>query len=105
MIKVGANRVGAREIEAVLHEHPAVHEAAVVPGSHDLLGEVPIAPVALRTEVENPEAALRGFVAAKLAAHKVPARVLILPELPKLVAGTLDRAALRRMAAALDPPS
>ena len=105
MIKVGANRVGAREIEAVLHEHPAVHEAAVVPGSHDLLGEVPIAPVALRTEVENPEAALRGFVAAKLVAYKVPARVLILPELPKLVAGKVDRAALRRMAAALDPPS
>ena len=105
MIKVGANRVGAREIEAVLHEHPAVHEAAVVAGAHDLLGEVPIALVALRTEIENPEAALRGFVAAKLVAYKVPARVIILPELPKLVAGKLDRAALRRMAAALDPPS
>jgi len=103
MIKVGANRVGAREIEDVLHEHPAVHEAAVVAGSHELLGEVPIALVALRTEVENPEVALRGFVAAKLVAYKVPARVFILPELPKLAAGKLDRPALRRMAAALDP--
>lgn len=105
MIKVGANRVGAREIEDVLHEHPAVHEAAVVAGAHDLLGEVPIALVALRTEIEHPEAALRGFVAAKLVAYKVPARVIVLPELPKLAAGKFDRAALRRMAAALEPPS
>ena len=107
MIKVGANRVGAREIEDVLHEHAAVHEAAVVAVPHDLLGEVPVALVALRSPLVDPETTLRGFAASRLAAYKVPARVIVLHELPKLPgAGKLDRAALRRQAAArLEPES
>jgi acyl-CoA synthetase (AMP-forming)/AMP-acid ligase II len=51
MIKVGANRVGAKEIEDILHEHPAVHEAAIVGAAHDLLGEAPVAFVAMRNPV------------------------------------------------------
>ena len=102
MIKVGANRVGAREIEDVLHEHAAVHEAAVVAVYHDLLGEVPIAFVALRAPLADPETALRGFAASRLATYKVPARVVVLPELPKLAgAGKLDRASLRTLAATM----
>jgi acyl-CoA synthetase (AMP-forming)/AMP-acid ligase II len=98
MIKVGANRVGAREIEDVLHEHPAVLEAAVVPAYHDLLGEVPIALVSLREAVDDAGQVLRGFVAARMPAYKVPARVMVLPELPKLSgSGKLDRPALRRL--------
>lgn len=99
MIKVGANRVGAREIEDVLYEHPSVHEAAVVPAFHDLLGEVPIAFVALRAPVEDVERTLRGFAASRLASYKVPARVVVLPELPKLPGSAkLDRSDLRRRA-------
>ncbi|MEP7116809.1 MAG: class I adenylate-forming enzyme family protein [Acidobacteriota bacterium] len=106
MIKVGANRVGAREIEDVLHEHPAVHEAAVVAAYHDLLGEVPIAFVALRAPLPDPEMTLRGFAAARLAAYKVPARVVVLAELPKLPgAGKLDRTALRQLATAGPAPA
>jgi long-chain acyl-CoA synthetase len=100
MIKVGANRVGAREIEDVLHEHPAVHEAAVVPTCHDLLGEAPVAFVALRQPLPDAEMALRGHAAARLAAYKVPTRVVVLPELPKLPGtGKIDRMALRQQAA------
>ncbi len=107
MIKVGANRVGAREIEDVLHEHPAVHEAAVVPATHDLLGEAPVAFVALRQPLTDVEIALRGHAAARLAPYKVPTRVVVLPELPKLPAtGKIDRMALRRQAASEpEPPS
>jgi long-chain acyl-CoA synthetase len=108
MIKVGANRVGAKEIEDVLHEHPAVHEAAVVAVLHDLLGEVPMAFVALRAEVPEPELTLRAFVASRLVAYKVPQRIVMLPELPKLAgAGKLDRGDLRRRAASvtLEPVS
>lgn len=100
MIKVGANRVGAREIEDVLHEHPAVHEAAVVPTCHDLLGEAPVAFVALRQPLPDAEMALRGHAAARLAAYKVPTRVVVLPALPKLAGtGKIDRMALRQQAA------
>ena len=96
MIKVGANRVGAREIEDVLHDHPAVFEAAVVAAPHDLLGEVPVAFVALREPVADVENVLRGFCAARLTAYKVPQRVVVMPELPKLPGtGKLDRQSLR----------
>jgi amino acid adenylation domain-containing protein len=102
MIKVGANRVGAKEIEDVLHEHPAVHEAAVVGAAHDLLGEAPVAFVAMCAAADNTAEALRGFCAARLAAYKVPVRVVELPELPKLSgSGKIDRATIRGWAAEL----
>ena len=99
MIKVGANRVGAREIEDVLHQHPAVLEAAVVEAPHHLLGGVPVAFVALRAAVEQVDATLRAFCADRLAPYKVPARVIAQPELPKLAGGKLDKRSLSSMAA------
>lgn len=99
MIKVGANRVGAREIEDVLQAHPAVQEAAVVAVAHDLLGEAPVAVVGLATPLDDPEIVLRGFCAARLAAYKVPVRVVVLAELPKLAgSGKVDRASIRALA-------
>ena len=96
MIKVGANRVGAREIEDVLHQHPAVLEAAVVAAPHGLLGEAPVAFVALREPFAHAADVLRAFCASHLTAYKVPVRVETLSELPKLPgSGKLDRASLR----------
>ena len=103
MIKVGANRVGVKEIEDVLHEHPAVHEAAVVGTAHDMLGEVAVAFVALRDEIPDAGNALRAFCADRLASYKVPHRIAILRELPKLPgAGKIDRPSLRVAASRLE---
>lgn len=99
MIKVGANRVGSKEIEDVLHEHPAVQEAAVVGTAHDLLGEAPIAFVATRAALGDAPNALRAFCASRLASYKVPVRVVQVPELPKLGSGKPDRSLLRGWAA------
>jgi long-chain acyl-CoA synthetase len=102
MIKVGANRVGAREIEDVLYQHPAVLEVAVVGAPHDLLGEAPVAMVSLKVEIPNAETELRGFCAGRLVAYKVPVRVLFAAELPKLAGtGKLDRQAVRAAADSL----
>jgi long-chain acyl-CoA synthetase len=102
MIKVGANRVGAKEIEDVLHEHPDVHEAAVVAAAHELLGEAPVAFVAMRRPVSGSADALRAFCASRLAPYKVPVRVVEVAELPKLAAsGKIDRPTLREWAAQL----
>lgn len=84
MIKVGANRVGAREIENVLCTHPSVFEAAVVATPHDLLGEAPVAVVSLRAPLDDAALALRAFMAERMPPYKVPVRVVILDELPKL---------------------
>ncbi len=96
MIKVGAHRVGAKEIENVLHEHPAVLEAAVVGVPHDILGEAPVAAVVLRNGHALDEPALAAFCHGRLAPHKVPVRFAAFPDLPKLAMGKIDRAAIRR---------
>ena len=95
MIKVGANRVGAKEIEDVLHEHPAVHEAAVVGAPSDLLGEVPVAFVALRSNLPDAGRELKAFCASRLPGYKVPARIEFVPALPKIPGiGKIDKRAL-----------
>lgn len=96
MIKVGAHRVGTKEIEDVLQEHPAVHEAAVIGAPHDILGEVPVAFVALRQHLDAASDALRAFCARRLPAHKMPARFVFTSELPKIPGiGKIDKQSLR----------
>lgn len=103
MIKIGAQRVGATEIEHAIHEHPAVMEAAVVAAPHEILGEVPIAFVAVRPGERLEGEVLRAFCAGRLAPHKVPARVHFLKELPKTSgAGKIDKLSLKALAAAAD---
>jgi long-chain acyl-CoA synthetase len=102
MIKVGAHRVGAREIEDVLEGFPGIAEVAVVSGPHSILGEVPVAFVALRSGVAATPGELGAFCHARLAPHKVPARFVVCEDLPKLAMGKVDRQSLRQ-AAAKDP--
>jgi acyl-coenzyme A synthetase/AMP-(fatty) acid ligase len=102
MIKVGAHRVGVKEIEDALCMHASVHEAAVVAAPHPLLGEVPVAFVTLRAELVQPEDAIRAFCAAHMASHKVPQRVTVVAELPRLgSSGKVDKRALKDLAAAM----
>ena len=99
LIKVGAHRVGLKEIEDVLQAHPAVIEAAVVGAPHDILGEAPVAFVTLKAAIDDPQNQLRAFCAPRLESHKVPLRIVQLDELPKLPgSGKLDRKALRTLA-------
>jgi amino acid adenylation domain-containing protein len=92
MIKVGAHRVGAKEIEDVLNEHPSVHEAAVIAVPHDLLGEAPLAVVALRERLDNASETLRTFCAKRLPPYKVPVDVALRGELPKIAGiGKIDK--------------
>jgi acyl-CoA synthetase (AMP-forming)/AMP-acid ligase II len=101
MLKVGAHRVGTREIEDVLADCPGVLEAAVVGAPHDLLGEVPVAFVAVRDGESTDTCALEAFCQSRLPSHKVPAKYVIRAELPKLGgAGKIDKGALREFARA-----
>ena len=95
MLKVGAHRVSAKEIEDMLHEHAGVHEAAVIGAPHELLGEVPVAFVAARDGGALDPAEVLGFCRRHLPDHKVPTRVVVCAELPKSGAGKIDKAALK----------
>lgn len=93
MIKVRGFQVAPAEIEAVLHEHPAVADCGVfgVPDERD--GEAVVAAVALRAPVS--EAELTELVADRLATYKHPRRVVVVPEIPRLPSGKLLRRLLK----------
>jgi amino acid adenylation domain-containing protein len=95
MIKVGAHRVGAKEIEDVLHEHRDVAEAAVIGTPHDILGEAPAAFIVLREGAPAGRMEIQAFCRERLAAHKVPVTVTVVPEIPKTPGvGKTDKRAL-----------
>jgi long-chain acyl-CoA synthetase len=91
MIIRGGFNIYPREIEEVLHEHPAVAEAAVVGIPHDELGEDVGAAVALKPGASATQDELRAFVKERVAAYKYPRRVWLVDELPKGPTGKILR--------------
>ena len=96
MIKVGGNRVSAKEIEETLYEYPAIAEAAVVGVPDDLLGEVPKAFLVLKQGGrEGLEEALREFLSGRIASYKIPKLFEFRDSLPKNEAGKIQKTKLR----------
>ena len=79
----GGYNVYPREIEEVLHEHPAVAEVAVVGIPHAELGEEIGAAVQLKPDASATPAELRAFARERVAAYKYPRHVWLVRELPK----------------------
>jgi acetyl-CoA synthetase len=97
IFKASDYRISPFELESVLVEHPAVAEAAVVPGPDPVRGAVPKAYVALAAGCEpSPETALSILRHARdrLAPFK-RVRRLEFAELPKTISGKIRRAELR----------
>jgi long-chain acyl-CoA synthetase len=86
VIKSGAYKISTLEVEAALHEHPLVAEAAVVAVPHPVLGSSVAAVLVPRPSAPPDELALpalRGFLAGRLADYQLPARVLLVDRLPR----------------------
>jgi acyl-CoA synthetase (AMP-forming)/AMP-acid ligase II len=96
VIQVAGLNVFPAEVEAVLLSHPDVLHAVVVGVPHEAMGEVPHAFVVLRPEADLKPQALLRFMRSRIAGYKLPYMIRMLPELPLLVSGKPDRAALRR---------
>jgi fatty-acyl-CoA synthase len=79
----GGENVYPTEVEAVLHEHAAVAEAAVVGVPDERWGETGIAFVVLRRAAATSGEELVAHCAERLARFKVPSRVVFLDELPR----------------------
>lgn len=101
-VQVHGNRVEMGEVEAVLCQHPAVVFAAL---SFD--GERLHATVETRADPGD----LRAWLAERLPAFMVPARIDVAATLARTAAGKIDRKALPQLAAdqparsAADPPA
>jgi len=99
MIIRGGENIYPKEIETVLYGDRAVLEAAVVGRPHDVLGEEPVAFVALRTPGSTTPEALTEQCRAALAPYKIPRDVIVFEGLPKNAVGKIDKPALRRLIA------
>jgi amino acid adenylation domain-containing protein len=95
MLKVGGHRISANEIEARIAEHAAVADVAVVGAPHPLLGEAPVAFVAPRDAAPVSTAELAAFCRERMPEHKVPARFVIVRDLPRNASGKVDKRTLR----------
>jgi long-chain acyl-CoA synthetase len=98
MLIRGGENIYCIEVENVLYDHHAVMDAALVGIPHKTLGEEPGAVVTLKPGAHATEAELRAFVAERLAAFKVPVRIIFWPEtLPRNANGKIMKADLRKL--------
>lgn len=95
MIKVGGNRVSAKEIEEILLQHEEIAETAVLGQPDPLLGEAIVAYLVMNGH-EIPPQKLRQFCLTKMAAFKVPKHFYYVSELPKNSSGKVMKEALRQ---------
>jgi acyl-CoA synthetase (AMP-forming)/AMP-acid ligase II len=90
----GGENISAKEIEDVLHTHPAVQEATVVAMPHVRLGEAVCAYVILYGDADA--AALAAHVQASgLAKQKTPERFEFVTEFPRTASGKIRKDVLR----------
>jgi acyl-CoA synthetase (AMP-forming)/AMP-acid ligase II len=101
LINRAGEKISPYEVEDVLLGHPAVAEAAAYPVPDEKYGEQVGVVVVLRGETDDPGPAgkaseatpkdLIAYCADRLAAFKRPARITILPQIPKGPTGKIQR--------------
>ncbi|HET6802812.1 MAG TPA: benzoate-CoA ligase family protein [Casimicrobiaceae bacterium] len=106
MLKVSGIYVSPFEVEAVLVQHPAVLEAAVI-GREDADGLTKTKAFVVLKPGHAPgadtEDALKAFVKDKLAPYKYPRYIEFIAELPKTATGKIQRFRLREREGAHAP--
>jgi long-chain acyl-CoA synthetase len=97
----GGSNISPQEVEAVLYQHSAVREAAVVGRPDPVWGENVVAFVVVRAGHTVTETELISFARERLADYKTPESVIFRTELPKGPSGKIQRRALREEEGAL----
>ena len=93
----GGENIACAEVEYAICEHPAVSEVSVYGIPDERLGEVPCASVMLKPDQKITESELKGFLAQKIAAFKIPERTFFQYEqLPRIASGKIAKKLLRQ---------
>jgi fatty-acyl-CoA synthase len=95
VINSGGENISSVEVEALLYEHPAVLEAAVIGIPDAQWGEVPKALVVLKPGQRLGESELIGFCRERMAHFKAPKSVEFVTMLPKTATGKIQKFSLR----------
>jgi len=91
MIKYKGYQVAPAELEALLHEHPAVLDVAVIPKPDLAGGEAPKACIVRRPGVDVTPEEIMAFVAERVAPYKKIRDVEFLESIPKTLSGKILR--------------
>src|SRR5262249_33540593 len=91
------------DVESQLRGLGDVIDAAVAAGPEDIRGRLLVAFCVVHAGANLSSESLHALCVARLPAFAVPDRVVMLPELPKLPNGKLDRRTLARLAES-EPP-
>jgi amino acid adenylation domain-containing protein len=103
-VKIRGFRVEPAEIEAALVRHPAVKEAVVVARDGGAAGMVLTAYLVSRVSDEALAEDWRSWLERKVPEPMIPAAFVVLPELPLLPNGKINRRALPAPESALEHP-
>jgi long-chain acyl-CoA synthetase len=95
----GGENVYSAEVEAVLVEHPAIADVAIVGIAEAALGERVCAVVVLRDGAALTVQELRNFASGRLASFKQPEALYVLAELPVTATDKVAKRTLRDLLA------
>jgi long-chain acyl-CoA synthetase len=95
MIKFKGFGIAPAEIEALLFEHPAVADVAVVPKPDDEAGELPKAYIVRKSSSDATEQEILDFANGKLAGYKKVHEVEFIDAIPKNPSGKILRRILK----------
>ncbi|MFN7964667.1 MAG: class I adenylate-forming enzyme family protein [Acidobacteriota bacterium] len=95
MIKAGAHRIAAKEIEDAILEYAEVHEVAVIGVPDEILGEAIKALVVFRGDATAGEQGLTLFLKKRLPAYKQPSIIESRADLPKNESGKIMKQKLK----------
>jgi acyl-CoA synthetase (AMP-forming)/AMP-acid ligase II len=91
MIKSGGENIYPSEIEDMMHSHPCVAEAALIPVPDPKWGEVGRAIVVLKPGSELTPTDLTAWLREQMAGFKAPKSVVFVDSLPKTGANKVDK--------------
>jgi long-chain acyl-CoA synthetase len=97
MIITGGEVVFSSEVEAVLYQHPNVHECAVIGIPDETYGEALLAAVVAAPGTTLSEEGLIDHCRDKIGGYKIPRRYVFLDELPKNAMDKILKTELRRI--------
>jgi len=99
IISKGIN-IYPRDIEEVLNKHPDIEVSAVVGKKDHLAGEIPVAFIVLKEDVDKKtfsELALKIYLKKYLADYKVPKHFYVIDEMPRNATGKILKRELKRL--------
>jgi fatty-acyl-CoA synthase len=91
MIKSGGENIYPAEVEDVMHSHPAIAEAALIPVPDPKWGEVGRAIVVRKPSADLTDSEFIAWLRDQMAHYKVPKSVTFVDALPKTAANKVDK--------------